>query len=78
MAELFGFTIARKKTEAEQETLPSIVSPAQEDGSIEIAQAVPTELMLIWRVKLRTRAISLRNIERCRFNLNVIPLYKIS
>lgn len=37
MAELFGFTIARKKTDAEQETLPSIVSPAQEDGSIEIA-----------------------------------------
>jgi len=37
MAELFGFTIARKKTEAEQETLPSIVSPTIEDGSIEIA-----------------------------------------
>tara|TARA_A100001515_G_C4578996_1_gene212372 strand:- start:144 stop:1760 length:1617 start_codon:yes stop_codon:yes gene_type:complete len=37
MAELFGFTIARKKTEDEQETLPSIVSPSIEDGSIEIA-----------------------------------------
>ena len=37
MAELFGFTIARKKTEDEQEKLPSIVSPTQEDGSIEIA-----------------------------------------
>jgi len=37
MAELFGFTIARKKTESEQENLPSIVSPTIEDGSIEIA-----------------------------------------
>ena len=37
MAELFGFTIARKKTEDEQEKLPSIVSPTQEDGSVEIA-----------------------------------------
>ena len=37
MAELFGFTIARKKSEAEQENLPSIVSPTVEDGSIEIA-----------------------------------------
>jgi hypothetical protein len=37
MAELFGFTIARKKTEDEQERLPSIVSPTQEDGSVEIA-----------------------------------------
>lgn len=37
MAELFGFTIARKKTEAEQESLPSIVSPTIEDGSIEVA-----------------------------------------
>ena len=27
MAELFGFTIARKKTEDEQKKLPSIVSP---------------------------------------------------
>jgi len=37
MAELFGFTIARKKSESEQENLPSIVSPTIEDGSIEIA-----------------------------------------
>jgi hypothetical protein len=37
MAELFGFTIAKKKTEQEQDSLPSIVSPTQEDGSIEIA-----------------------------------------
>ena len=37
MAELFGFTIARKKSESEQENLPSIVSPTVEDGSIEIA-----------------------------------------
>lgn len=37
MAELFGFTIARKKTEDEQEKLPSIVSPTVEDGSVEIA-----------------------------------------
>ena len=37
MAELFGFTIARKKTADEQEKLPSIVSPSQEDGSVEIA-----------------------------------------
>ena len=37
MAELFGFTIARKKTADEQEKLPSIVSPTQEDGSVEIA-----------------------------------------
>ena len=37
MAELFGFTIARKKTEDEQEKLPSIISPTQEDGSVEIA-----------------------------------------
>jgi len=37
MAELFGFTIARKKTEDEQGKLPSIVSPSQEDGSVEIA-----------------------------------------
>ena len=34
--ELFGFEIARKKEE-KQETLPSIVSPTQDDGSIEIA-----------------------------------------
>jgi len=37
MAELFGFTIARKKIEDQQENLPSIVSPTQEDGAIEIA-----------------------------------------
>jgi hypothetical protein len=37
MAELFGFTIARKKQEDQQENLPSIVSPTQEDGAIEIA-----------------------------------------
>jgi len=37
MAELFGFTIARKKQEQEQQNLPSIVSPTQEDGSIEVA-----------------------------------------
>lgn len=37
MAELFGFTIARKKSDSEQENLPSIVSPTVEDGSIEIA-----------------------------------------
>ena len=37
MAELFGFTIARKKQEDQQEQLPSIVSPTQEDGAIEIA-----------------------------------------
>ena len=37
MAELFGFTIARKKSESEQENLTSIVSPTVEDGSIEIA-----------------------------------------
>lgn len=34
--ELFGFEIARKKEE-KQENLPSIVSPTQDDGSIEIA-----------------------------------------
>jgi hypothetical protein len=37
MAELFGFTIARKKQEDQQENLPSIVSPSEDDGSIEIA-----------------------------------------
>ena len=37
MAELFGFTIARKKQEDQQENLPSIVSPTQEDGAVEIA-----------------------------------------
>ena len=37
MAELFGFTIARKKSDSEQENLSSIVSPTVEDGSIEIA-----------------------------------------
>ena len=37
MAELFGFTIARKKQGQEQQILPSIVSPTQEDGSIEVA-----------------------------------------
>jgi len=37
MAELFGFTIARKKSDSEQENLTSIVSPTVEDGSIEIA-----------------------------------------
>jgi len=37
MAELFGFTIARKKQGQEQQNLPSIVSPTQEDGSIEVA-----------------------------------------
>lgn len=37
MAELFGFTIARKKEEKEQEKTPSIVAPTVEDGSIEIA-----------------------------------------
>lgn len=37
MAELFGFTIARKKEEKEQERAPSIVAPTVEDGSIEIA-----------------------------------------
>lgn len=37
MAELFGFTIARKKQEDQQEQLPSIVSPTQEDGAVEIA-----------------------------------------
>jgi len=37
MAELFGFTIARKKQDDQQETLPSIVSPTQEDGAVEIA-----------------------------------------
>jgi hypothetical protein len=35
--EMFGFTIARKKQEDQQENLPSIVSPTQEDGAIEIA-----------------------------------------
>ena len=34
--ELFGFEVARKKEE-KQENLPSIVSPTQDDGSIEIA-----------------------------------------
>jgi hypothetical protein len=37
MAELFGFTIARKKEEKDQEKTPSIVAPTIEDGSIEIA-----------------------------------------
>lgn len=37
MAELFGFTIARKKTEKDNENLPSIVSPTIEDGAIEVA-----------------------------------------
>ena len=37
MAELFGFTIARKKQDDQQENLPSIVSPTQEDGAVEIA-----------------------------------------
>src|SRR6056300_498282 len=37
MAELFGFTIARKKEEKEQEKTPSIVAPTVEDGSIELA-----------------------------------------
>ena len=37
MAELFGFTIARKKQEDQQENLPSIVSPTQDDGAVEIA-----------------------------------------
>jgi hypothetical protein len=37
MAELFGFTIARKKEEKDQEKTPSIVAPTVEDGSIEIA-----------------------------------------
>ena len=34
---LFGFEIARKKEEERQENLPSIVSPSEDDGSIEIA-----------------------------------------
>jgi hypothetical protein len=37
MAELFGFTIARKKQDDQQENLPSIVSPTQDDGAVEIA-----------------------------------------
>ena len=37
MAELFGFTIARKKEKDDQAKLPSIVSPSVEDGSVEIA-----------------------------------------
>jgi hypothetical protein len=37
MAQLLGFTISRKKQEQEQEKIPSIVSPTQEDGSIEVA-----------------------------------------
>jgi hypothetical protein len=37
MAELFGFTIARKKEEKDQEKTPSIVGATIEDGSIEIA-----------------------------------------
>jgi hypothetical protein len=35
--ELLGFTIARKKQEGQHENFPSIVSPTQDDGSIEIA-----------------------------------------
>ena len=35
--ELFGFTIARNKGKDAQDSLPSIVAPQQEDGSIEIA-----------------------------------------
>ena len=37
MAELFGFTIARKKQDDQQENLPSIVSPTQDDGAVEVA-----------------------------------------
>ncbi len=37
MAELFGFTIARKSKAKEDAELASIVSPTAEDGSIEIA-----------------------------------------
>ena len=37
MAELFGFTIARKKQDDQQDNLPSIVSPTQDDGAVEVA-----------------------------------------
>ena len=37
MAELFGFTIARKNQAKDDAELASIISPTQEDGSIEIA-----------------------------------------
>jgi len=49
--ELFGFTIARNK--GKEETLPSIVAPQQEDGSIEIAPggAYGTYVDLEGRVK---------------------------
>ena len=36
--ELFGFTITRSNQNDTEEKLPSIVSPQQEDGSIEVAQ----------------------------------------
>ncbi len=37
MAELFGFEIKRKSDKDEPENLPSIVSPQEDDGSIEVA-----------------------------------------
>ena len=37
MAELFGFTIARKKTDQDESQLPSPIVPTDEDGSIEVA-----------------------------------------
>ena len=37
MAELFGFTIARKKIEKDSTDLPSVIAPSDEDGSIEVA-----------------------------------------
>ena len=37
MAQLFGFTISKKAQEGDVDTLPSIVAPNQDDGSIEIA-----------------------------------------
>ncbi len=35
--EMFGFTIARKKQDDQQDNLPSIVSPTQDDGAVEVA-----------------------------------------
>ena len=53
MAELFGFTIARKKTDQDESQLPSPIVPTDEDGSIEVAPggAYGTYVDLEGRVK---------------------------
>jgi hypothetical protein len=56
MAELFGFTIARKKQEDQQENLPSIVSPTQEVVLLRLRLVVLMVRMLILKAKQRTKA----------------------